>query len=213
MIDTKNQPAGFSNLQQTLHAQLFAITSQSRVLSASSLPEEQAVVDSLVQNVRDLVEGVEDVATELGTMTTAQKARRNRAEKRLAEEICQRALAFSARQCNVTSANADDELHAITIAQKAHVQLAEQALARNICKLSQGLPLDPAVGDDAEALKTMLISYHPNQGILNIAIDTGAKGVDCTCQPAAEARQRLTFAMQIQTICRMALDLLHSVDC
>jgi len=211
MTDTTKTPSkALSDQKQTLRAQLFAITSQGRVLAASTSVDEQTAIDALLLDVHDLVEGVEDVASELGMLSETEKARRSRAETRLAEDICQRALALKNRQCLIAGNAADGDLHVMTVEQKARVQLSEQALARAVCRLSQGLAVDATDDTDDETLRTMLISYAPNQGILSIAIDTGATEPGCKCQSEARSRQVLTFVMQIEVICRMALDLLRA---
>ena len=209
----QNKPTSLNDHKQTLRAQLFAITSQGRVVAAFMDSTEKSVTEGLLQDVRDLVEGVEDVTGELGMMSASEKARRCRAESRLAEEICRRALALASKQCPTAGATTDNDLHVMTAEQKARVQRSEQVLARNICKLSQGQDVDSTGVDDEEALKTMLISYAPNQGVLNIAIDTGARQQSCKCQTDAQTRQILTFAMQIEVICRMANDLIAAADC
>ncbi len=209
----QNKPTSLGDHKQTLRAQLFAITSQGRVVAAFMDPAEKSIIEVLLQDVRDLVEGVEDVTGELGMMSASEKARRCRAESRLAEEICLRALALASKQCPTAGAAPDNDLHVMTVEQKARVQRAEQVLARNVCKISQGQDVDSTEADDEEALKTMLISYAPNQGVLNIAIDTGARQQSCKCQKDAQTRQILTFAMQIEVICRMAHDLIIAADC
>jgi hypothetical protein len=207
---TKNETTTLGEQKQALRAQLFAITSQGRVLATTASAEEKPIIDGLLLDVHDLVEGVEDVAG--SAMGTEDKARRDRAERRLAEDIIQRALSLGNRQCVVAAQPADD-LHIMSVEEKARVQAAEKKLARNVCRLSQGLAVDADGGSDDEALRTMLISYAPNQGILNIAIDTSAIQAVCQCQAQTQthSRQILTFAMQVQVICRMALDVLNAV--
>lgn len=188
----QNKPTSLGDHKQTLRAQLFAITSQGRVVTAFMDPAEKSVIEVLLQDVRDLVEGVEDVTGEFGMMSASEKARRCRAESRLAEEICRRALALASKQCPAADAATDNDLHVMTVEQKARVQRAEQVLARNVCKLSQGQDV---------------------QGVSNIAIDTGARQQSCGCQTDAQTRQIVTFAMQIEVICRMAHDLITAAGC
>jgi len=207
---TQNQAKKLVEQRQALREQLQAITSQSLVLTAFTASEEQTGIVSLVQDVRDLVAGVESIFDQSGTFDAAEKARRTRAEMRLSEEICQRVLSLKSKQCVIPGNAADEDLHVVTIAQKARVQAAENALARNVCRISRGQPIDSGDEADAETLRTMLISYAPNQGILNIAIDTGARTTGCKCDTEAQTRQTLTFAMQVETICRMVVDLLNA---
>lgn len=215
MTDTpQTEPVALAAQRQALHEQLLAVTSQGRMLASSASGDEQTSIGKLLDDVRDLTDGVDSYVSELGMMSTADKARCERAERRRAADICQRALSLRTRPCDGADDATEVDLHVVTVLQKAHVQQTEQALARNVCRLSQGLPLDlSAEGDDDEALRTMLISYAPNQGILNIAIDTAAKAPGCKCQNEPRPRQVMTFAMQVEVICRMAVDLLQSSGC
>lgn len=210
---TQKQATTLVEQRQALREQLQAIISQSLVLTASMAGDEQTGIVNLVQDVRDLAAGVESIFDQSDPIDAAEKARRTRAERRLADQIIERVLSLKSKQCLIPGNPAEDDLHVVTIQQKARVQAAENALARNVCRISRGQPIDSSDEADAETLRTMLISYAPNQGILNIAIDTGARATGCKCDAEAQTRQTLTFAMQVEAVCRMVVDLLNTAGC